>query len=127
MIGIRDLDFPTMFDLTWPDGSNLGMGNLIYDMAENAYGRRIASGLPKPRVFFDCGDPITYVKTKTCNKPSFQYPNFKEILELQVRLPRDKKYAPNIDIVVVEGGIAHMIAPKVRCCQLHSQPACTHA
>ena len=114
VIGIRGLDFPTAFELTWPDLSNLAMGNLVYDMAENKHTRKLGfDRLPNPQIFFDCGDPITYVKTKTCRKPSFQDANFKEILELQVRMPRNKLYAPNVDIVVVEGGIPHVFAPKV--------------
>jgi hypothetical protein len=47
------------------------------------------------------------------NEPSCFDANIKEVLELKVRLPRKKLYAPNIDIVVVEGGFPYVFQPKV--------------
>ena len=61
-------------------------------------------GMPisAPQVEVCCDDPKTACNTKTSSRPSGTNANFMECLEIDVRLPEDKVFAPLLDFYVYD-------------------------
>jgi hypothetical protein len=68
------------------------------------FGRPIFS----PQVEICCDDPMTSTTTKQNSRPSGQDANFLEVVEIEVRMPVDKQYAPTLDFYVYDHSVLGM-------------------
>eukprot|EP00286_Rhodomonas_abbreviata_P029934 CAMPEP_0181296508 /NCGR_PEP_ID=MMETSP1101-20121128/4743_1 /TAXON_ID=46948 /ORGANISM="Rhodomonas abbreviata, Strain Caron Lab Isolate" /LENGTH=1125 /DNA_ID=CAMNT_0023401381 /DNA_START=105 /DNA_END=3480 /DNA_ORIENTATION=- len=61
-------------------------------------------GLPivSPQIEICCDDPKTSQWTKTASRPSGTDANFMECVEIEVRMPMEKRYAPFLDFYVYD-------------------------
>jgi len=72
--------------------------------------------LNAPLIEISCDDPLTCTNTKP-GKPPACDSNFMEVLEIEVKMPADKKFAPVLDFFVYDevGPISKVFNQKVMC------------
>ena len=59
-------------------------------------------GLCQPMVMVSCDDPKTAVLTKPMARPSPDNATFMECVEIDIRLPLDKAFAPSLEFYVYD-------------------------
>jgi len=59
----------------------------------------------QPQVEICCDDPTTAATTKSTSRPSGQDANFLEVVEIEVRIPEEKLFAPSLDFYVYDHSV----------------------